>query len=90
MLDGKIEKEMFDEKNIKIEKELRALEKEIEKFSSKVNTTVDKITAYETFYEVLNSFSTDKPSMELKQLLSLIIKEIIYINDFEYQIIFNI
>ncbi len=90
MLNKNIDKDMFHDKNEELEKELRNIEKEIQKLNTSISSSQAKITASETFYRILNSISYDKTNMELKQLLSLIIKEIRYVNDFEYQIIFNI
>lgn len=90
MLNGSIEREDFEERNNAFSKELENIDAKVKQLTSISNETINKATSKEIFYEVLNSFDPNKPFIELKQLLAIIISEIRFINDFEYEIIFNL
>lgn len=90
VLDNKIDSESFDLKNKELSKSLDSIEKQIHNLSLQTNDEKLKITNQEIFYKILNEIYITKNSSDLKQLLGLLINQIKFINDFEYEIIFNI
>lgn len=90
LLDEIISKNEYTEKEASFKDEINKLENEIEIERDKANIEKNKIINKEYFQIILKEFSTSLDRKTQKELLSILIKKIKFINDFEYEIYWNV
>ena len=89
-LEDKITEEVFQNKNSNFIENIKTMENEVTILKSKLDINENNVKNAELFGKILREFNNDLDRMKLKMLLKVLIKEIRFINDFEYEIIFNI
>lgn len=89
-LDKKISENIFSEKNKSLAQEKECINLQIKILNDKNNYISPEIKNYELFFELLENFDDTLHIKQQKHLLSILIKEIKFINDFEFEIIYNV
>jgi DNA invertase Pin-like site-specific DNA recombinase len=89
LLDGTLSREQYNIRESKISEEMRIIDDEVSAFELQKMSREIKMTNQEMFLQLIKQFD-DTDRMGVKKLLAVLVKEIRFINDFEYQIFLNI